>query len=89
MWLFTPWTMKSSQGPIRALDVELVLGPLWFTPRGNVRVTMKVKVPKYIIQGLHNPLTWSTGVCGERGKRGGMVEKGRSPWQRNVVITKS
>ena len=43
--------------------------------------------PKYIFQGLINALTWSNGFCDERGKRGGMVGKGRGPWQRNVVIT--
>jgi hypothetical protein len=35
---------------------------------------------------LINALTWSTGFCGERGKRGGMVGKNRGPWQRNVAI---
>ena len=42
--------------------------------------------PKYNFQGLINALTWSNGFCGERGKRGGMVGKGKGPWQRNVVI---
>ena len=34
---------------------------------------MEVEVPKYNIQGLINVLTWSNGVCGEKGKRGGPV----------------
>ena len=45
-----------------------------------------MRSPKYKFQGLINALTWSNGFCGERGKRGGMVGKGRVPWQRNVVI---
>ena len=49
----------------------------------NVRV-----VPKDIVEGLHYPLTWSNGFCDGRGKRGGMVEKGRGLWQKNVVIIK-
>jgi hypothetical protein len=31
-------------------------------------------------------MSWSNGFCSERGKRGGMVGKGRGPWHRNVVI---
>jgi hypothetical protein len=30
---------------------------------------------------MHYP----TGICGGRGKRGALVEKGRDPWQRNDV----
>ena len=43
--LFTPWTMKSSQGP-----VKFVTGSSWdyfdLHQGENVRVTMKFKVPK-------------------------------------------
>ena len=42
--------------------------------------------PNYNFQGLINALTWSNGFCDERGKRGGMVEKGKGPWQRDAVI---
>jgi len=31
-------------------------------------------------------MSWSNGFCSERGKRGGMVGKGRGPWHRNLVI---
>ena len=39
-----------------------------------------------MFQGLTNSLTWSNGFCGERGKRGGMLRKGKGPWPRNAVI---
>ena len=31
-------------------------------------------------------MTWSDGFYGGRGKIGALVEKGKGPWQRNVVI---
>ena len=31
-------------------------------------------------------LTWSNGFRDARGKRGALVEKGKRPWQRNIVI---
>jgi hypothetical protein len=34
---------------------------------------------KDIFSGLHYPLTWSNGFCGQRGKRGALVEKGKGP----------
>jgi hypothetical protein len=46
----------------------------------------EVRSPKDIFEGLHYPLTWSNKFCGGRGKRGGLVEKGKGPWQKNVVI---
>ena len=35
---------------------------------------------KYKFQCLINVLTWFNMFCGERGKRGGMVGKGKGPW---------
>ena len=43
---------------------------------------MKFELLKYIIKGLHYPLTWSNGFCGGRSKRGALVEKGMGPWQK-------
>ena len=70
------------------LVVEFVPRPLWFTPRvKNVRQwPWSSRYLKDIFWGLHYPRTWSKGLCGGRGKRGAMVEKGRRPWQKNVVI---
>ena len=31
-------------------------------------------------------MTSSNGSCGEIGKRGALVEKGKGPWQRNIFI---
>ena len=42
--------------------------------------------PKYNFQGLINAMTWSNMLCGERGKRDGMLGKGKGPWQRNAII---
>ena len=86
--LFTPWTMKSSQGP-----VKFVIG-CWIRP-GTTSVYTKEKMwewprslrpPKDIFEGLHHPLIWSNGFCGGRLKRGALVEKRKGPWEKNVVI---
>ena len=87
--LFTPWTMKSSQGP-----VKYVIG-CWPRP-GTTSVYTKGKKmfewpwssrsPKDIFQGLHYPVTCSNGFCGGRGKRGAPIEKGKGPWHENIVI---
>ena len=37
---------------------------------------------------LIHALTWSNGFCVEIGKRGGLVGKGKGPWQNNVVLIK-
>ena len=42
--------------------------------------------PKYKYEGLINALTWSNEFCGEVGKRGGMVGKGKGPCQRNAIL---
>jgi hypothetical protein len=42
--------------------------------------------PKEIFESPHHPLTWSNGFCCGRGKRGAHVEKGKGPWQRNIII---
>ena len=42
--------------------------------------------PKYDFEGVLNALTCSNGICGERGKRCGLVGKGKGPCQRNAVI---
>ena len=44
------------------------------------------KSPKDIFQGLHYPVTWFNMFCGERGKKGALVEKGKGTWQRNDII---
>jgi hypothetical protein len=38
---------------------------------------MELEVPqnKYLKAYIYNPLTWYDGICNERGKRGGLVEK--------------
>ena len=64
--LFTPWTMKSSQG-----HVKFVIG-CWTCPGTTLVCTKGKKMlewpwssrsPKDIFQGLHYPLTWSNGFC--------------------------
>lgn len=35
----------------------------------------RLRSQKDMFQGLNNPLTWSNGLCGERGKRGIVVGK--------------
>jgi hypothetical protein len=49
---------------------------------------MEVKVPIIHFQGLIIALTWSNGFCGERGKKGGMVGKGKGPWQKKISYNK-
>ena len=44
----------------------------------------RLRSSKYNFQCLVNAMTWSNKFCGERGKRGGMVGKGRGSWQRNA-----
>jgi hypothetical protein len=79
---FTPWTMKSSQGP-----VKFVIG-CWPYP-GTTFIHTKEKMlewswssksPKNIFEGQHYPLTWANGFWGGIGKRGVRVEKGKGPW---------
>ena len=79
--LFTSWTMKLSQG-----SVKFVVG-CW-TRTGNTLVYTKEEMsdwpwssrsPKYICECLHYLLTWSNGFCGERGKRGIVVENKSGP----------
>ena len=41
--------------------------------------------PKDNFQGLIIAQSWSNEFCVERGKRGGLVGKGKGPWQRNAV----
>ena len=86
--LFTPWTMKLSHGHVNMrLAVELVPGPFWSTPRKTMLEWLwNSRSPRDIFWGLHYPLTWSNGFCGGRGKRVALVEKGKGPWQRNIVI---
>jgi len=47
---------------------------------------MEVEVPIIHFQGLIIALTWSNGFCDERGKKGGMVGKGKGPWQKKYLI---
>jgi len=80
--------MKLSHG-----DVKALIG-CWTHPGTTSVYTMErmAKEPwrsrssKYNFQGLIIALTWSNGFCCERGKRGGMVGKGRCPWQRNALL---
>ena len=75
--LFTSWTMKSSQGPIKT-----VIG-CWARPmitsvytKGNMlEWPWSSRSSIDIFWGLHYPLTRSNGICGGRGKRGPMKEK--------------
>ena len=46
----------------------------------------RLRSPKYNFQDLINALTWTNGFCNERGTRGGIVGKGKGPWQNNAVI---
>jgi hypothetical protein len=46
----------------------------------------RLRFSKYNFQCLINALTWSNGLCGERGTSGGLVGKGKGPWQKSVVI---
>ena len=39
-----------------------------------------------MFKGLHYPLTWSNGFSCGRGQKGALLEKGKHPWQGNVVI---
>ena len=42
----------------------------------DARVTMDLRSPKgFVFLGLHHPLPWSQGCCGERGKRYSLVAK--------------
>ena len=75
--LFTSWTMKSSQGPIK-----IVIG-CWARP-GTTSVYTKGNMSEWpwssrsstnIFWGLLHPLTSSNGYFGGRGKRGALVEK--------------
>ena len=52
----------------------------------NLTGPWRLRSPKYNFRGKINALTWSNGFCSERGKKGGLVGKGRGPWQRNAVI---
>ena len=47
---------------------------------------MEFEVFKDIFQGLYYALAWSNMFHGGRGKRGGLVEKCKGLWQRNVAI---
>jgi hypothetical protein len=59
--------------------IEHVPGPLRFTPRKNWQSDHGGRCPqKTHFIGLIITLTWSNGFCGERGKRDGMVRKGRA-----------
>jgi hypothetical protein len=66
---------------------ELVSGPRTsvYTKGKNGRGSMEVKVPKIQFSRPIYALSWSIGFYGERGKRGGLVGKGRGPWQTNAV----
>jgi hypothetical protein len=75
-----PWSRAKALSNMELTD-EPVFGPLRFTPRRKCQSGHGVRGPhKYTFKGLHHPLTWSNGFCGERGKRGAMIEKGRDPW---------
>ena len=77
--LFTPWTMKLFQGLVKFCDwlLNSSRDHFGFYQGKNVKVTMKSRSPKDIFEGLHYPLTWSNAFCSGRGKKGGMVEKGK------------
>jgi hypothetical protein len=72
------------------LVVELVPGSLLFTSRKKtcqsdhgVEGPPKTYFKAYIIH-RHGPKGFMVG----EGKRGVLVEKGKDPWQRNIVIMK-
>ena len=72
------------------LVVELVLGSLWFTRGKRYQSDHEVWGPqktyfKAFIIHWHGP----TGFFVGRGKRDAMIEKGKGPWQRNIVIINS
>jgi hypothetical protein len=73
-----PWTMISSQGPVKLwLVVELVPGPLWFTPREKekrkkegVWVIMQFEAPKrHILRHALFTYMVQRGLWWERQKR--------------------
>ena len=52
-----------------------------------IRVTMEFEVPKrHIFKAYIIHWHGSTGFCSGRGKRGALIQKGKGPWQRNIVI---
>ena len=86
---FKSWITKLSQGP-----VKFVIG-YRTRPEATLVYTKEKKKSgdhgvrgsrKTSFFGLHYLLTWSNRFCRGRGKRGALVEKGKSPWQRNDVI---
>ena len=81
---FTLWTTKSDQGVVRAQIGSWALPgtTLVYTKDKMTKRSWRLRSPKYNFQGLINAPTWSNKFCGERGKRGGMVGKGRGPWQK-------
>ena len=89
--LFTPWTMKSSEGPAKPHVIGCWTRPrttLVYTEDKMLEWSWSLRSPKDIFQDLHYSLTWSDGFCDGRGKRGAMVEKGKGPWHRNIIIMK-
>ena len=87
--LFTQWTMKLFQGLVKhVIGCRIHIGTTLVYTEGkkNVKVTMEFEVSQKHIWRLHCPLTWSNGFCARRGKRGAMVDKGKGPCQRKVVV---
>ena len=80
--------MKSSQGLVKC-----VIG-CWVCPKTTSVYTKEkmswwpwsARSPKDIFEGLHYPLTWSNGFCNGKCTGGALVEKGKDPWQSNVVL---
>ena len=73
---FTPWTMKSSQGPV-------ICGIGYWLRHGTTSVYTKEKKSQC---PWSYPPTWSNMFCDRRGKRGALVKTCKDPWQRIIII---
>ena len=93
--LFTPCTVKSSQGPVKSFMISLLnLSRNHFRfytkEKMNVKVIMQFEIPKrhrfktYIMY-WYGP----TGFGGGRGKRGALVEKDKGPMAKKFCYNKS
>ena len=87
--LFTTWTMKSSQGPVRRI-CRIRPGTTSVTTKEKcqidhgVRDTLKAYLKAHIIHS-HGP---TAGFWGARGKCGALVKKGKDLWYQKCCYNK-
>jgi hypothetical protein len=72
------WLLNSSQDHFNLHQEKKM--PEWSWVRGSQLETY--------FQGLCYSPTWCNGFCGGRGESGAMVEKGKGPWQKKIVMIK-